>query len=230
MGRANYQKYFTSNIEIGIPESKPKAVQPHKKDFGWNISKPIWRELTATPAVVDAPSNSDGAGLTSQKRRQQVGRDRATEDRATYLEEMSHTFSLGEIPEKLSAREETVRRIASAPHPHCSPHTESEDSPWAPNAPSEPPSSPAGTKHPSNHRDGAAGSFYGSGPCAAMHASDSISEPLEPLYAVANSSRVPERRRDYHCPVRSAEHTELGARKVLHESGHLHALRPQGRR
>jgi len=171
MSRENYKKNFSSKIDIGIKENKnPAAVQPHKKDFGWNVSKPIWRELPGTPGVTEI---RDGAGLSSHVHRQHVhrqgvGRDRATLDRAHYLAEMSHTF-LGETCEKEPACEDTVRRVAAAPPSDCKNHKESEDSPWAPNTMSELLPSKSNTSQLSQD-DGwvqAAGCFYGSGPCAA---------------------------------------------------------------
>jgi len=239
VSRVNYQKNFSSKIGMGSKENKnPAGVRTHKKDFGWNVSKPIWHELPGTPSMVETP---DGAGLCSHGNWQGLGRDHVTSDRAHYLDEMSHV-SLGETCEKQSCREETVRRIAGAPPTNGKSHKESEDSPWVPDTTSETSSSltyKANHFSPDDKEEQAAGCFYGSGPCAAVHASTFmntesaiVAEPLEPLYALTlcEANRFLERRRDYNCPVRSTERTDLGARKTLHEIGHIHAIEPLSRR
>lgn len=163
-------------------------------------------------------------------------------DRAHYLDEMSHA-SLGATRKKQSARDEIVRRIAIPPHPDCKNHKESEDSPWAQSRACElsfSPKSNTSQLSPDDEEEPAAGCFYGSGPCAAVHASRFrksesaiVAEPVEPLYAttLCQANRVSDGRRDYNCPVRGAGPTvDLDARKILHENRHIHAFEPRFRR
>jgi len=64
MSHMNYQKSFSSKIEIGIKENKnPAAVQTRNKDSGWNVSNPIWRELRGTPIMSETLG---GAGLSAR--------------------------------------------------------------------------------------------------------------------------------------------------------------------